>query len=212
MAAFHATRTLGSSPAVLLDEDRGVFMVTSARDLAEANPDVIELSRITGCEVREEEERKELYREVKDEEGHTKKVSHNPPRYEYSYRFYLTIRVDHPYFDDISFQVSDRAIEIEPRFGRLEGRTVPPGKDQRREDAEYARCEALADEIRDTLLAARQSARTAPAEEPAPADPAAEKAAPAAPAAAGPMVTCPWCGASTPAGGPCTCCGGTLDG
>ena len=37
VAAFHVTRTLGTGTKVLLDEDAGQFMVTSARDLEQAN-------------------------------------------------------------------------------------------------------------------------------------------------------------------------------
>ena len=40
VAAFRTTRTLGRRTKVLLDENAGVFMVTAAKDLAEANPDV----------------------------------------------------------------------------------------------------------------------------------------------------------------------------
>ena len=51
VAAFHTTRTLGRSTKVLLDEDAGTFMVTSARDLTEANPDVIRYAQVTGCDL-----------------------------------------------------------------------------------------------------------------------------------------------------------------
>ena len=47
VAAFHTTRTLGRNTKVLLDEDAGLFMVTSARNLSEANPDVIAFSQVT---------------------------------------------------------------------------------------------------------------------------------------------------------------------
>ena len=39
VAAFRVTRTLGEGMKVLLDEDDGRFMVTSARNWQEANPD-----------------------------------------------------------------------------------------------------------------------------------------------------------------------------
>ena len=44
VAAFHTTRTLGADTKVLLDEDAGKFMVTRARNLAEANPDVLDFA------------------------------------------------------------------------------------------------------------------------------------------------------------------------
>ena len=47
VAAFHTTRTLGADTKVLLDEDAGKFMVTRARNLAEANPDVLDFADVT---------------------------------------------------------------------------------------------------------------------------------------------------------------------
>ena len=41
VSAFRTTRTLGERTKVLLDEDAGLFMVTAARNLEEANPDVM---------------------------------------------------------------------------------------------------------------------------------------------------------------------------
>ena len=54
VAAFRTTRTLGETTKVLLDEDAGRFMVTSARNLAEANPDVMDFSDVTGCTRRKQ--------------------------------------------------------------------------------------------------------------------------------------------------------------
>ena len=49
VAVFRTTLSLGETTKVLVDEDAGRFMVTSARNYSEANPDVLELSDITGC-------------------------------------------------------------------------------------------------------------------------------------------------------------------
>jgi len=40
VAAFRTTRTMGENTKVMLDEDAGLFMVTSERNLKDANPDV----------------------------------------------------------------------------------------------------------------------------------------------------------------------------
>ena len=45
VSAFRTTRTLGERTKVLLDEDAGLFMVTAARNLEEANPDVMAQNR-----------------------------------------------------------------------------------------------------------------------------------------------------------------------
>ena len=106
VAAFHTTRALGDNTKVLLDEDAGKFMVTSARNLIEANPDVLDFSQVTGCRVDVDESRSELKR--KDSEG--KEVSYNPPRYEYSYDFYVIISVNHPYFDEMRFRLNSSSV------------------------------------------------------------------------------------------------------
>ena len=112
VAAFHTTRTLGRNTKVLLDEDAGMFMVTSARDLSQANPDVISYAQVTGCDLDIQEDKNELKREVRDSEGRTEHVSYNPPRYEYEYDFYMIIRVNHPYFDEIRFRLNSSSVEI----------------------------------------------------------------------------------------------------
>ena len=110
VAAFHTTRTLGTNTKVLLDEDAGKFMVTRARDLQEANPDVLDFADVTGCNLDIDESRSELKREDKDGE----EVSYNPPRYEYSYDFYITIFVNNPYFDEMRFQLNSSSVDITP--------------------------------------------------------------------------------------------------
>lgn len=67
VAAFHATRTLGESTKVILDEDAGKFLVTSARNWQSANPDVLSFSDVTGCNLDIDEDRTEI--EYKDREG-----------------------------------------------------------------------------------------------------------------------------------------------
>ena len=66
VAAFHTTRTLGADTKVLLDEDAGKFMVTRARNLAEANPDVLDFADVTGCNLDIDESSTELKRKDKD--------------------------------------------------------------------------------------------------------------------------------------------------
>ena len=98
-AQFRTTRSFGEDWKVLLDEEHRWFTVTRARDLAEANPDILDFDAITGCRMDIDESRTELTRE--DADG--KDVSYVPPRYEYSYDFFLVISVRHPYFDEMRF-------------------------------------------------------------------------------------------------------------
>lgn len=206
--AFHTTRTLGAGTKVLLDEDAGKFMVTSARNLRDANPDVMDFSQVTGCRIDVDEDKTELKR--KDKDG--KEVSYNPPRYTYEYDFYVVINVNTPYFDEIRFQLNSSSIESPVPISKGGARMRPapprPGMNNRPGmgprpgvggiPVEYEECEKLGEEIREALTQVRTEVRQAAAEANAP------KAA----------VTCPWCGATTTpdASGKCEYCGGAVNG
>ena len=110
-AQFRTTRSFGEDRKVLLDEDHRWFTVTRARDLAEANPDILDFDAITGCRMDIDESRTELTHE--DADG--KEVSYVPPRYEYSYDFFLVISVRHPYFDEMRFSLNSSSVYYEPQ-------------------------------------------------------------------------------------------------
>ena len=190
VAAFHTTRTLGSGTKVLLDEDAGLFMVTGARDLNEANPDVLAFSDVTGCNLDIDEKRSELMREDKD----GKKVSYNPPRYEYSYDFYITIFVNNPYFDEIRFRVNSGSVTITPPPAARPGAPVRLNPES---NVEYRGCKKLGEEIKQALTQVRRDVRE-------------QIELAAAPKTA---VICPLCGATTTpdASGCCEYCGGAVN-
>lgn len=216
VAAFHTTRTLGENPKVLLDEDAGKFMVTSARNLAEANPDVLDFADVTGCDLDIDEDKTEI--QYKDKDGN--RQSFNPKRYAYSYDFYIVIHVNNPYFNEIRFRLNHSRVDNDqetlldgpnamPR-ARTAGRPMPGGPRpgmaggltsnaaQVRASVEYRQYEQMGKEIRQALLQVRRDVR-------------ANAAAAAAPKQA---VTCPWCGATTTpdASGCCEYCGGSVNG
>lgn len=193
VSAFRTTGTLGERTKVLLDEDAGVFMVTSARNLEEANPDVLAFSDVTGCDLDIDERKIELKREVKKSDGTTEEVSYNPPRYNYEYDFYMTIYVRNPYFDEIRFQLNKSTVEVEPTQQMGSFGAIRP-----EQDVEYRRYKEIGEEIKAILLQVRQESR----------DVAAAAAAPKT------AVTCPYCGATTTpdASGCCEFCGGAVNG
>lgn len=219
VAAFRTTRTLGETTKVLLDEDAGRFMVTSARNLAEANPDVMDFSDVTGCTLDIDESKREI--EYKDKEGN--RQSFNPKRYAYSYDFYIVINVNNPYFNEIRFKLNRSSVDNDeptlldgpnamPRARTPMSGAARPGMPPRapmggarvsnaaevRASVEYKQYERMGNEIRNALLQVRKDAR-------------ASAAAAAAPKLA---VTCPWCGATTTpdASGCCEYCGGSVNG
>ena len=205
-------------------------MVTSARDLAEANPDVLALSDITGCTFEIDDSEREEKR--KNNEGQM--VSYNPPRYTYYYDFYITIQVNNPYFDQMRFKLNGSSVEIDYQAQqRMRGPVVnrPVGGINNRaaninrtsnigsmfggvgrgfnpeSDIDYRRYKEMGEEIRQTLLSARAQARETIAEKPA------QNVAAAPAAAVGGPVTCPYCGATTTpdANGCCEYCGGNVN-
>lgn len=187
VAAFHTTRSFGATTKVLLDEDAQKFMVTNARNLAEANPDVMDFSQVTGCDLDIDEDRDEEKR--RDNEGHY--VSYDPPRYTYGYNFYLIIRINHPYFDTIRFQLNSARV--------ITAHSVPeynkPIPDNNRDYCEFR---DMGSEIKSILMEVRQQVRD-------------DAKAAAAPKQA---VTCACCGATTypDAHGCCEYCGGPVKG
>lgn len=190
VAAFQTTRTYGSDTKILLDEDKKQFIVTRARNIIDANPDVLDYAMVTGVDINIDEDADEERR--KDAQGNY--VSYTPPRYTWSYDFELIIHVNHPYFDTIKVQLNSSSVSINenavPQFQK-------PNPELNREFKQY---DDMCKEIKDALLGARQQARD---------EIAAEKAA----ASAAPTVMhCPYCGAnSTPdASGCCQYCGSPL--
>ena len=191
VAALHTTRALGANTKVLLDEDAGKFMVTRARDLLEANPDVLDFADVTGCNLDIDERSSEIKR--KDKDG--KEVSYNPPRYEYSYDFYITIFVNNSYFDEMRFQINTSSVDIVPPPAMRPGMTSRCNPET---NVEYSNYKKLGEEIRQALTQLRTDVRKK-----------IEQAA--APKVA---VTCPYCGATTTpdASGCCEYCGGAING
>ena len=188
---FRTTRSYGEDCKVLLDEEHRWFTVTRARDLADANPDILDYTALTGCRVDIDESRTEQKREGPD----GKEVSYNPPRYEYSYDFYITIFVNNPYFDEIRFQLNSSSVDITPPPAMRPGMTARCNPET---NVEYRNCKKLGEEIRQVLTQVRKDVR--------------EKIEQAA--APKMAVTCPYCGATTTpdASGCCEYCGGAVNG
>ncbi|MCR5796879.1 MAG: DUF4428 domain-containing protein [Eubacterium sp.] len=108
---FHSTKTIGDRTKVYLDEAAKNFMVTSAGNIREANPDVLAFEDVTGCHLDIDEDKYE--EKFKDDEGNEK--SYNPPRYRYEYDFTIIINVNNPYFDDIRFRLNSSSVEGDSR-------------------------------------------------------------------------------------------------
>lgn len=217
-AQFRATKSFGEGMRVLIDEPHIQFMVTRADDLASANPDVIDFASIVDCTMDVDEHCTEVMRTDRD----GKRVSYNPPRYEYRYDFDITIRVNTPYFDEIKFQLNENDVRIISEapgtvglFGR--GASIDPSYNieyRKYMDMGTALCREMC-EIRDRMadIGRMQQTYNATGELPnadAELEALRRKAgitdsAAAAPAS-GPW-TCPACGAQNAGGKFCEFCG-----
>ena len=128
LASFNATRSLGVNTKIHIDDDQKLLLVTASRKYKEENPDIVEFAQVTGCILDIDENKSEIKKDGSDGQ----KESYNPPRYTYSYNFYITININHPWFDQIRFRVNS---------GSIEGRT----------SVEYRDTEIQATEIRNTM-------------------------------------------------------------
>ena len=168
-AQFRTTRSFGEDWKVLLDEDHRWFTVTRARDLAEANPDILDFDAITDCRMDIDESRTELTHE----DANGKDVSYVPPHYESSYDFFLIISVRHPYFDEMRFQLNSSSVYYEPQklpqrapmshapMDRPSGRpkTINASRVDPEDCAEYRKYRQMGDEICQALEQARSGGK-----------------------------------------------------
>lgn len=180
--AFHITRTLGKDLKVHLDEDHGKFMVTRAKNIQEANPDVLDYSQVTGVDIDVTDSQSES--QFRNKEG--KLVSYIPAKYIFSVGIRLIIHVNHRFFDTITVPI-DSSITLNP------GNPLPAAlKPAPKNNREYLECFSMANDIKRALMTARQQGR--------------KEAAPKK------AVVCPHCGATTipDASGCCEYCGGAI--
>ena len=133
VAVFNLSKTLGSNPRVLIDEDAGKFMVTSANDWQAANPDVISFSQITGVETKINERKTEIYQ------------SYDPKRYEISHDVDLILSLNHPWISSITLGIADNIDE----------------KDHSAFDVAKAKAAEIAEELLDARRKARDDAAEA---------------------------------------------------
>ena len=150
VAEFHVTRTIGNSTKVLIDEDARKFIVTDSRKWQEDNPDVLEFSQVTGCNLDIEEDAREEM--TTDKDG--KSVSYNPPRYTYQYDFNMIIHVNHLYFDMMEFRLNSSGVET-----NTNGPVPAIRKPNPRINHEFREYEALGREIEKVFTVARNQIR-----------------------------------------------------
>lgn len=104
-----AIQSFGKDDKLMIDTRGKRFLVARTGNFQEENPDVIEAKYFASCTEDISSSRTEL----KHENDKGEEVSYFPPRYEYSYEFYVEIQLQgHPYVDEIRFRLNPHTVEI----------------------------------------------------------------------------------------------------
>ena len=117
LAGFRPSVAHGDAHTLRVEVINGIpnrFVVERYDGYMEENADLILFKDVTSFNIDVDESHRELKR--RNEEGEM--VSYNPPRFEYSYDFYVELVVNHPYFDDIRFRINRDTVNLETVQGR----------------------------------------------------------------------------------------------
>ena len=103
---FAISRSIGDYTKLLIDDMAKKFTVASGSSPLSGNPDILDFSQAVSCNLRIDP-----FRTEKKQTVDGKQVSYQPPRYEYSYTMYATIRVaGNPYFDEMKINIGNGPI------------------------------------------------------------------------------------------------------
>ena len=205
LAGFRPAVAFGEQYTLRAELVNGVptrFVVERTDSYLEENADIINFKDVTSFNI----DVQESDRELKTENSNGEEVSYNPPRYEYSYDFCVEIYVNHPYFDDIRFQLNRNSVDLET-VARRPGTVGIRAVFDPMLYPEYRQYRKECDELEELFRAGMQGMPLngyAPA---APAEPAPQSEP--APAPSGPKF-CPNCGAPADGGKFCQSCGSRL--
>ena len=113
LESFEVTRTFGEETLICLDEKQHKFVIATTNDIHSENPDIIDFSQVTNCELDIHSNRVE--EKKADKEG--KMVSYNPPRFRTDYEFDQKFRINSPWFDEIEVRLNKNTIRVYENVG-----------------------------------------------------------------------------------------------
>lgn len=86
------------------------FVISSASNYKEANADILQFAHVSSCDA----DIRETQKELKQKNAQGEEVSFNPPRYEYSYEFYVKLMImGCEYIDDLRFRLNRNTLKLE---------------------------------------------------------------------------------------------------
>ena len=110
--AFRPTVAYGERYTLRAEVVNGVptrFVIERGDNYKDENADIVNFKDVTSFNI----DVREYDREIKYRNSKGEEVSYHPPRYEYSYDFYAEIHVNHPYFNEMRFQINRDTINLE---------------------------------------------------------------------------------------------------
>ena len=149
LETFRENVSLGEYNKIFIELNGGIpsrFVISASDNYREANADIITFKNVSSYEID--------IRDSRNEEKYTndkgERVSYSPPRYTYSYDFYLKLQITGiPYIDDISVRLNSSSLyleTVEQRSGILGGIMGNNGFDPMLYP-EYREYKALCDEL-----------------------------------------------------------------
>ncbi|MBQ7063588.1 MAG: DUF4428 domain-containing protein [Firmicutes bacterium] len=152
LANFKVTKTMGDGDwRLLIDEEADSFLITAAdiHSIVKVNPDIIRRDEVITSGYSLGERKTE---ETQLVDG--KRVSYDPPRFEYSYNIKVELKVRNPYFDEMSFQVHPTTLHLhkvewaaKPKLGEDHSDVTKYLENAKAEQAKIEQYTQVADEI-----------------------------------------------------------------
>ena len=108
---FHPTKTFGDEYYMFVEERDGVpyrFCVSRSEDYVKENADLVLFENVEEVIIDIDGNPNEVYEKVGEDE-----VSYEPPRYDYSFQFQISLLIKNtPWFDNINFKLNRENPEI----------------------------------------------------------------------------------------------------
>ena len=117
LQAFRTACTIGTNYKLYVDATNMLWFVTRSDNYLKTNPDIFAFNQITGCNVDLRQRTHEVYYDGPD----GRRMSYNPPEYDYDYDFYVTVYLN-AFVPSIEMRLNTFTIDddLSPEFRQCE--------------------------------------------------------------------------------------------